>query len=84
MMPGKKETNKKEAKRNGIPERHHRKGVCMMCGAHTNVSHIEEFDDQLLCDACREDTTLLSNYLQSGHNPGTGIEDDLLDDDPIT
>jgi hypothetical protein len=55
----------------------------MMCGAHTNVSHIDEFDGQLLCDACREDTALLANYLQSGQNSGMTLDDDLLDDDEI-
>ncbi len=82
-MPGKKNTDNKASKRNGVPERHQRKGVCMMCGAHTNVSHIEEFDDQLLCEACREDTTLLSKYLQSGQSSDSGIEDDIFDDDPF-
>lgn len=82
-MPDKKNTNNKAVKRNGVSARHKRKGVCMMCGAHTSVSHIEEFDDQLLCDACREDTAMLSQYLASGGNSGPGLEDDLLDDDPF-
>lgn len=80
-MPVNKSTNNKAAKRNGVSGRRQRKGVCMMCGAHTSVSHIEEFDDQLLCDTCSEDTALLSQYLQSSQDSASGIEDDLLDDD---
>jgi hypothetical protein len=82
-MPVKKKRSNKAVKRNGVPERHLRRGVCMMCGAHTNVSHIDEFDGQLLCDACREDTALLANYLQSGQNSSMTLDDDLLDDDEI-
>ncbi|GEM_PF-1459950 len=82
-MPVKKKTNNRVSKRNGAPERRQRKGVCSMCGAHTTVSHVEEFDNQLLCAACSEDTALLSQYLQSGRNPDTGLEDDLFDDEQL-
>lgn len=82
-MPLSKTTNNKAAKRNGVSGRRHRKGVCMMCAAHTNVSHVVEFDDQLLCDACSEDTALLSRYLQSDQDTGDAAGDDFFDDDPI-
>ncbi len=82
-MPVKKKTNNMVSKRNAVPKGHQRKGVCSMCGAHTSVSHIEEFDDQLLCATCSEDTALLSQYLQSNKNPDIGLEDDLFDDDPV-
>jgi len=82
-MPVRKKTTKQTSKRNGVPSRHQRKGVCTMCGAYARVSHIEEFDDQLLCESCSEDTALLSQYLQSGQNSNTGLDDDLFDDDPI-
>lgn len=82
-MPERKNTKNKNSRRNGVPERHLRKGVCMMCGAHTSVSHIEEFDNQLLCDNCCDDTTLLAKYLQSGEGPGSDLEEGLLDDDPL-
>lgn len=56
----------------------------MMCGAHTNVSRIEEFDNQLLCATCCDDTVLLSQYLQSGRNFAADFDDDTLDDDQLT
>jgi hypothetical protein len=82
-MPVNKKSKSKLSKRNEHPDRLQRKGVCMMCGAFTHVSTIEEFDNQLLCDACRDDTAHLSKYLQSGQNPVSGLEDDLIDDDPL-
>jgi hypothetical protein len=52
-----------------------------MCGAYAFVTKIAEFDDHLLCDACREDTALLAQYLQSDEPIEPGVDDDLFDDE---
>jgi hypothetical protein len=62
---------------------HSRKGVCSICGARNIVRQVPEFDDQLLCESCCDDTALVWKYVQSDQisSPETDEDELFIDDD---